>query len=314
MVRCITESEDFAARRPSHGACHAAARWGGGLNGQAPPAVCCISRTLGLMAQLLSPSRRSGSSGGADFGPAFLARLFAALSGMRSGGGVLLVATLQLLAGFSLLGVYEAYKVRESAPASPPPPPLHLLSLHQLLCFLCPGLQTHYFNSNIAAGSEGLSGDIAKQLVAGELCWHWRHWRRPWRPAGGAPVVRCCWLAHQFTPHTAHHLRPPALPPACLPAERALYFRTPLDYLFWFSTASSICALFGLAGIFSSQPALVTIVFGYNLVQQIVAFSLFVDVLADQKIRYVGEAATVTPYEQVRSARAAACSAACTPA
>ena len=105
-------------------------------------------------------------------------------------------------------------------------------------------------------------------------------------------------LAILLAPPSSQPFHVPPLA-ARLPAERALYFRTPLDFLFWFSCLSSVCALFGLAGIFSSQPALVTIFFGYNLVQQILAFSLFVDVLADQKIRYVGEAAAVTPYEQV---------------
>lgn len=38
----------------------------------------------------------------------------------------------------------------------------------------------------------------------------------------------------------------------------------------------------------------------YNLVQTILSFYLFVDVVADQKIRYVGEAAAVTGYEKAR--------------
>ncbi len=61
-----------------------------------------------------------------------------------------------------------------------------------------------------------------------------------------------------------------------------LYFRTPLDFLFWYCTLTSICALFGLAGIFSAQPKLVIVFFGYNLCQTVLSFNLFVDVLAGE--------------------------------
>jgi hypothetical protein len=40
---------------------------------------------------------------------------------MRSGGGVLLVSSLQLLVGLILLGVYEGYKVRSAPPPARPP-------------------------------------------------------------------------------------------------------------------------------------------------------------------------------------------------
>ncbi|PRW58673.1 flavin reductase [Chlorella sorokiniana] len=83
-----------------------------------------------------------------------------------------------------------------------------------------------------------------------------------------------------------------------LAAERVLFFRTPLDFLFWYCTLTCICALFGLAGIFSAQPTLVTLFFGYNLCQTVLSFNLFVDVLADKGIRYVSEAADVTGYEK----------------
>lgn len=46
-----------------------------------------------------------------------------------------------------------------------------------------------------------------------------------------------------------------------LVAERAIFFRTPLDPLFWFSVVACISAAFGLAGIFTSQPTLCTIFF-----------------------------------------------------
>ncbi|PSC76467.1 polysulfide reductase [Micractinium conductrix] len=132
---------------------------------------------------------------------------------MKSGGGVLLVATLQLAVGMSLLGVYEGFK-------------------------------THYFNNSLP--TEGLPAGAAAELVA----------------------------------------------------TRAFYFHTPLDYLFWFSAVCAVCALFGLAGIFTQQPTLVTLFFAYNLMQSVVSFNFFVDVVADQKIRFVGEAAGVTGYEK----------------
>lgn len=44
-------------------------------------------------------------------------------------------------------------------------------------------------------------------------------------------------------------------------AERSFFFRTPLDYLFTFSCFAAAAAAFGLAGIFSQQPTLVTIFF-----------------------------------------------------
>ncbi|KAI7839064.1 hypothetical protein COHA_007206 [Chlorella ohadii] len=131
---------------------------------------------------------------------------------VTSGAGVLLVASLQLLVGLTLLGIYEGFK-------------------------------THYFNSSIKAG---VPDEASKQLAA----------------------------------------------------ERVLFFRTPLDFLFWYCTLTSICALFGLAGIFSAQPKLVIVFFGYNLCQTVLSFNLFVDVLADKGIRYVGEAADVTGYEK----------------
>lgn len=136
---------------------------------------------------------------------------------MKSGGGVLLVATAQLIVGISLLGVFEGFK-------------------------------THYFNSSLAAVS--LPAGAAEQIVA----------------------------------------------------TRAIFFRTPLDYLFWFASLSSICALFGLAGIFTAQPTLVTVFFAYNLVQSVLSFNFFVDVVADQSIRLVGEAAGVTGYEKAAAA------------
>lgn len=79
---------------------------------------------------------------------------------------------------------------------------------------------------------------------------------------------------------------------------RAAFFRTPLDYLFYFSLVSSASALFGLAGIFTAQPTLVTIFFAYNLIQSMSSLFFFVDVLADQNIRLVGEAVGVTGYEK----------------
>ncbi len=37
----------------------------------------------------------------------------------------------------------------------------------------------------------------------------------------------------------------------------------------------------------------------YNLIQSVLSFNFFVDVMADQSIRLVGEAAGVTGYEKV---------------
>ena len=74
------------------------------------------------------------------------------------------------------------------------------------------------------------------------------------------------------------------VPPPPPHAERVLFFRTPLDFLFWFCTFSCIGALFGLAGIFSAQPTLVIVFFAYNLVQTVLSFNLFVDVLAGERL------------------------------
>lgn len=94
------------------------------------------------------------------------------------------------------------------------------------------GFKTHYFNSTFG---DGIPESESKQLVAGERGEAKFRWRasvhssnRPWHP---------------------------------LAAERAFFFHTPLDYLFWFSAVSSACSLFGLAGIFAAQPTLVTIFF-----------------------------------------------------
>jgi hypothetical protein len=50
------------------------------------------------MAQILTNSRRASAS------------LLHRLASLSSGGGVLLVASLQLVIGLALLGVYEGYK------------------------------------------------------------------------------------------------------------------------------------------------------------------------------------------------------------
>lgn len=158
------------------------------------------------MAQILTNSRRASAS------------LLRRLASLSSGGGVLLVASLQLVIGLALLGVYEGYK-------------------------------TSYLSSGFGGGggeAGALSEEAQRQLAA----------------------------------------------------ERAIFLHTPLDFLFWFSCLCQISALFGLAGIFTSQPTLCTIFFAYNLVQTVLSLSFFVDVLADKHIKYVGQMANVAGYEQ----------------
>ena len=48
-----------------------------------------------------------------------------------------------------------------------------------------------------------------------------------------------------------------------------LSFRSPLDYIFYLALANNMAAIFGLAGILTSQRELVQIFFGWNAVQMV---------------------------------------------
>lgn len=85
-------------------------------------------------------------------------------------------------------------------------------------------------------------------------------------------------------------------------AARSLNFKSPLDILFWFAVANNICSIFGLAGVLAAQRELVTIFFAYNAVQVVLSFSIFVDTATDVGIRFAGEPAGLTGYEQAAAA------------
>jgi len=81
------------------------------------------------------------------------------------------------------------------------------------------------------------------------------------------------------------------------PTAALLSFKSPLDYVFYLATANNMAAIFGLAGILTSQRELVQIFFGWNAVQMVLVFYLFVDVVADVRIKFRGEPLGITPYE-----------------
>lgn len=68
-------------------------------------------------------------------------------------------------------------------------------------------------------------------------------------------------------------------------AERALNFRSPMDFIFWLAIINNVFSIFGFAGVLNHQKELVTGFFAYNAVQMIVSFHYFVDVCADVGIR-----------------------------
>lgn len=145
-------------------------------------------------------------------------------------------------------------------------------------------MQTHYFNSSIKAD---VPDATSKQLAAGaQHCSVW---------------AACSLCTEQLALSLVH--RPVTLPRR---AERVLFFRTPLDYLFLYCTLTSVCALFGLAGILSAQPTLVVVFFAYNVVQTVLSFNLFVDVLAgelDPKRHEAGYKCVQLPSAHMRSVR-----------
>lgn len=117
---------------------------------------------------------------------------------MKSGAGVLVVASLQLVVAVVLLGIYEGYKVWSVAkrPASPAGGAgagacrrqAHHQTCAQALnrtCSLplprCTPLQTKYFNSSLGNAGEGLTETELKLLIAGE-------WGTP-RDVGAASVL-----------------------------------------------------------------------------------------------------------------------------
>lgn len=70
-----------------------------------------------------------------------------------------------------------------------------------------------------------------------------------------------------------------------LSAERALNFRSPMDFIFWLAIINNVFSIFGFTGVLNHQKELVTGFFAYNAVQMIVSFHYFVDVCADVGIR-----------------------------
>lgn len=86
------------------------------------------------------------------------------------------------------------------------------------------------------------------------------------------------------------------------PTATLLSFRSPLDYVFYLATINNIAAIFGFAGVLTSQRELVQVFFGWNAVQMVLVFYLFVDVVTDVRIRFSGEPIGITPYENAAAA------------
>lgn len=96
---------------------------------------------------------------------------------MKSGGGVLCMSALQVVAALCLLGIYEAFKVSASLAYS-------ANRLHAGECALCPlgpgvvvaqltfcRLQTHYLKDHIAlAEKDRESSGEDSVIVVGTLC------------------------------------------------------------------------------------------------------------------------------------------------
>eukprot|EP00884_Botryococcus_braunii_P016363 jgi/Botrbrau1/340/Bobra.0022s0294.1 len=80
-------------------------------------------------------------------------------------------------------------------------------------------------------------------------------------------------------------------------AERAFSFESPMDAVFYLSIFNNVFSVIGFAGMLHGQKELVTAFFTYNIVQIVVSFHYFVDVIADSRIRYVGEPSGLTGYE-----------------
>lgn len=53
-----------------------------------------------------------------------------------------------------------------------------------------------------------------------------------------------------------------------------LSFKSPLDYVFYLATINNIAAIFGFAGVLTSQRELVQVFFGWNAVQMVAQFFL----------------------------------------
>lgn len=100
-----------------------------------------------------------------------------------------------------------------------------------------------------------------------------------------------------------HFFASPAGSPESAPAAiSTLSFRSPLDYVFYLSIVNNIAAIFGFAGVLTTQRELVQAFFAWNAVQMVLVFYLFVDVVADVKIRFKGEPIGLTSYENAAAA------------
>jgi hypothetical protein len=58
----------------------------------------------------------------------------------------------------------------------------------------------------------------------------------------------------------------------------------------------------GLAGVINAQRELIVAFFVYNAAQMVVAFHYFVDLCTDAGVRYTGEPAKLSAYEQAAAA------------
>lgn len=148
---------------------------------------------------------------------------------MKSGAGVLLIASLQLIIGLTLLGIFEGYKVSGlcvlcvgvwtvarpllSRTGRSPSPCRHRSAAPIHLRFLLPPIhlrachtQTHYFNSGLSgAEGEGLSDPELKQLAAGECSVALREQSGPCRGYGGLVGWRCCCCCWRCQASTSKH-------------------------------------------------------------------------------------------------------------
>ncbi len=74
-------------------------------------------------------------------------------------------------------------------------------------------------------------------------------------------------LACSLHCHTKYHHLPTRLNFSSFAA--LLSFKSPLDYVFYLATINNIAAIFGFAGVLTSQRELVQVFFGWNAVQMV---------------------------------------------
>lgn len=81
-----------------------------------------------------------------------------------------------------------------------------------------------------------------------------------------------------------------------------MILRSPMGFSFYLAIINNVFAVFGLAGVINAQRELIISFFAYNAAQMVVSFHYFVDLCTDAGVRYKGEPAKLTAYEQAAAA------------